>query len=90
MDYGETIRALTAKEMAAAKDAKDADRIGAAIEGLSRALGFSIAVATNGDAKGIDTMIEGATAYAHGEAVEKSRFAKLFEGLATPHHQTGR
>jgi hypothetical protein len=69
------LQALTAKEAAAAHG--DADRFGQMIEGLARALGFTVAIAARGDPKTIDTMIEGATAYAHGEAVEKATFAKF-------------
>jgi hypothetical protein len=89
MGFADKLHSLTSKEMAQANQAKDAERMGDVVEALARALGFSIAIATKGDPKGIDTMIEGATAYAHGEAVDKAKFARLFEGLAIPRPNTG-
>lgn len=78
-DFGDAIRAITSKEMAEARQARDADRMGAAVEAIARTLGFCIAIATNGNPKGIDEMIAGAEAYAHEEAVQKAKFARLFE-----------
>jgi hypothetical protein len=80
-EFSDKLFSLTSKEMADAKKNKDSERIGEMLEYLARALGFSIAVAANGNGKAIDEMIEGATAYAHSEAVEKSKFARIFEGL---------
>ena len=70
---------LVSQEAAAAKS--DADRMGVMIERLAAALGFTIALASHGDGKAIDTFIMGATSYAHEEAVEKSKFAKFMAKL---------
>lgn len=51
------------------------------IENLAGALGFTIAMASDGDGKTIDTMIEGATNYAHYEAVEKAKIVKALPFL---------
>lgn len=50
----------------------DPDRMADMIERLSAALGFTIAIACKGDPQAIDTMMQGAEAYAHSEAVAKS------------------
>jgi len=81
----ETVQALAAKEAAQAHG--DADRLGAMVEGLARALGFTVAIACRGDAKAIDEMMTGAEAYAHAEAVEKApfgRFMALAKGISSP------
>jgi len=69
----ERVQAMAAKEAAAAHG--DADRLGAMVEGLARALGFTVAIACRGNAEAIDEMMTGAEAYAHAEAVEKAPFA---------------
>ena len=53
---------------------RDADRIANVAERLTSVLGLTIAFAANGTPRGIDTLIESATAYAHSEAV---RFTEI-------------
>ena len=78
--FDDQLSHLISEEAAAAHN--DADRLGAMIERMARALGFTIAIASRGDGKTIDTMIEGATAYAHEEAVDKSRFGQFMSGMS--------
>lgn len=73
--FADALTSLTSKEMAQARG--NHDREADAIERLARALGFSIAMAAGGDPRAIDTMIEGATAYAHEEAVSSAPLAEV-------------
>lgn len=73
--FADALASLTSKEMTQARG--DQEREADAIERLARALGFSIAMATGGNPKAIDTMIEGATAYAHEEAVATAPLAEV-------------
>ena len=73
--FADRLASLISKEMTQARG--DHDREADAIERLARMLGFAIAMAAGGDPKGIDTMIEGATAYAHEEAVSTAPLAEL-------------
>lgn len=79
LPFATSLASLIRKEMTQARG--DKDREADAIERMARALGFSIAMASGGDPKAIDTMIEGATAYAHEEAVSVAHLAK-FAALA--------
>ena len=81
-EFSDKLFSLTAKEMMLAKKSNNADLTGEVIENIARALGSSIAIAVNGDPAAIDEMMQVAEAYAHSEAVEKSKFARLFEELA--------
>lgn len=76
--FTDELAKLTSIEAAASKG--DPERLALMIERLSAALGMTIALATRGDPRGIDEMIEGATAFAHGEAVEKARVFRLMFG----------
>lgn len=79
-DFSEALAALCAKEQSAANG--DADRMGVMIERLSAVLGFTIALAARGRPDGIDTMIEGATGYAHREAVAKAPLARFMAEMS--------
>lgn len=74
-NFADRLASLTSKEMTQARGdhAREAD----AIERLARALGFAIAMAAGGKPRAIDTMIEGATAYAHEEAVDAAPLAEM-------------
>lgn len=74
-NFADSLASLVSKEMTQARG--DHDREADAIERLARTLGFAIAMATGGDPKAIDTMIESATAYAHEEAVSAAPLAEL-------------
>lgn len=82
MAFEDTLSALVSKEAAEARG--DADRMGALVERLARALGFSIAIACRGNGAAIDQMVAGAEGYIHGEAVEKARFVAFMEKHAAP------
>lgn len=75
------LTSLISRELSEIMKSGDADRAGAMIEGLARGLGFAIAVVTKGNGQAIDRMISGAEAYAHSEAVSRSKFAAVFEQL---------
>lgn len=76
-DFSEKLAMLCAGEMALAR--RDPDRISNMIERLAAALGMTVAVATKGDPKGIDTLLTGAEAYAHAEAVKKAKIVRMME-----------
>lgn len=78
-DFSAKLIALTSKE--AADTHGSSERFGAMIENLSRALGFTIAMASGGNGKIIDNMIFGAEGYAHSEAVSKAPIAKFMNEL---------
>jgi len=48
---------------------------------LGALLGLTVAVAAQGDPRIIDTLLAGAEAYAHREAVEKSKALRLLKNL---------
>lgn len=74
-EFADKLAALVAHEMSEATG--DHDRMGVVIERIAASLGFGIALATGGDPRVIDTLIEGATAYAHAEAVQKAPLAAM-------------
>jgi hypothetical protein len=74
-DFASAVQSLAAKEAVACR--KDPTRFPDMIETLARALGFSVALAAEGDGTTIAPLLEGATAYAHGEAVDKAPLAAL-------------
>lgn len=87
--FGDAISSLLAKTAADASKAPDrAERLGDMIEALARGLGFTIAIAANGNAETIDTMIQGAEQYALQEAAEKAPFAQ-FMALAARQNRAG-
>lgn len=83
--FHDKLAALLSKEASDAAKAPDrAERMGDMIEGLARGLGFTVAIAANGNADTIDTMIAGAEQYALQEAAEKAPFAQ-FMAVARGH-----
>ena len=78
------IGAICAKVLADALKRRDADAIGALIERLARALGFSIAVAANGNKQVVEKLLSGAEAYAMEEAVEKAKFVAFMNKVTRP------
>jgi hypothetical protein len=87
-DFASKLAVLTSAEAAAAS--LNPDRMGVIIERLAAALGFTIAMAAQGDRDGIDTMIAGAEAYAHQEAVHKAAFARFMALAKTDAGRRGR
>ena len=82
IDFHTRLASMLAKEAADAAKAPDrAERMGDMIEAIARGLGFTVAVATNGDRTGIETMIAAAEQYAMEEAVEKAPLAKFMSGV---------
>lgn len=78
-EFDQSFTALVAKEAAASRG--DPERLGSMIERLSASLGMTIALATNGDPAGIDTMVTGCEAHIHAEAVDKARVIRLMNGM---------
>lgn len=77
-DFPDRLAAMLSREAMAASRAPDrAERMGDMIEALARGLGFTVAIATNGNGEGIETMIAGAERYALEEAANKAPFAML-------------
>lgn len=58
--------------------------MGDMIEGLARGLGFTVAIAANGNAETIDTMIAGAERYALEETADKAEFAQFMSMMRRP------
>lgn len=81
-DFHTRLASMLAKEAAEAAKVPDrAERMGDMIEALARGLGFTVAVATNGDPTRTETMITAAERYALEEAAAKAPFAQFMAGL---------
>lgn len=77
-DFHDKLALLLSREAADAGKAADrAERMGDMIEALARGLGFTVAIATNGNAEGIETMISAAERYALEEAADKAPLAQF-------------
>ena len=77
-DFHDKLAALLSKEASAAAKVPDrAERMGDMIEAVARGLGFTVAIAANGNGEAIETMIAGAERYALEEAAEKAPFAQF-------------
>lgn len=81
-DFHGRLASMLSKEAAAAAKATDrSERMGDMIEALARGLGFTVAIAANGDPEGIETMIAAAERYALEEAADKADFAKFMSAI---------
>lgn len=78
-NFEAALTGLCSKEAADAHG--DPERMGVMIERLAASLGFTVAMAARGNGKAIDEMLEGATGYAHREAVEKAPFARFMSEM---------
>lgn len=78
-DFADRLAALVSKEASAAS--RDPERMGAMIERLACALGFTAALAAGGDGPTIDRLLSGAEGYAHEEAVSKAPIAKFMRSM---------
>ena len=75
-EFPDQLAEMLSREAVAASRAPDrAERLGDMIEALARGLGVTVAIATNGNAEGIETMIAGAERYALEEAASQAPFA---------------
>lgn len=84
-DFHDRLATMLSKEAADAARAPDRhERMGDMIEGLARGLGFTVAIAANGNAETIDTMISGAERYALEEAADRAPFAQLMAVMRRP------
>lgn len=77
-DFSNKLASLLAAELPIAR--RNPDRMGEMIERIAAGLGLTIAMACGGDPQRVDTLLEGATAYAHREAVERSPIARVLAG----------
>lgn len=75
VDFPDELAALIARRAHQSKG--NPDMFAETIERLAAALGFTIALAADGDAEAIDNLMVGAEAYAHSEAVDKAPLAQL-------------
>lgn len=73
-------RLATVISSQAARARRDPALYAEIIERLSASLGLTIAMAARGDGAKIDTLIEGATAHAHEEAVSWARIGGMAGG----------
>ncbi|MBG7616515.1 hypothetical protein IWC96_14650 [Brevundimonas sp. BAL450] len=72
------LASMLSKEASDAGKATDRpERMGDMIEALARGLGFTVAIAANGDPEAIETMIAAAEKYALEEAASKADFARF-------------
>jgi hypothetical protein len=78
-DFGDQLAALVAEEVTQAR--LNPARQAAAVELLASSLGFAVAMASRGDRLTLDTLMEGATAYAHTAAVERAHVARVVDQL---------
>lgn len=78
-DFSDKLAALTSAEAVACPG--NPERFGAMIERLCAATGFTIAMASGGDAKTISNMVHGAEGYIMEEVVQKSRVAQFMTGV---------
>lgn len=69
-DFAENVAKLVAGEMTLAKG--NPDRMASMIERLAAMLGFTVALAAEGDPRTIDTLLAEADAQAHEEAVARA------------------
>lgn len=72
-EFRDKVSAACSKELAGAKG--DPERMGAAVEALSAALGFTIAIAAKGNSEAISTLLEGAIAYVTEETARRAPLA---------------
>lgn len=71
--FADLLSALCAIELAAAKG--NPERVGEMIERLANSLAFTIAIATNGDPKGMDDMLKGIEGYLYEAATSHQKVA---------------
>lgn len=77
-EFHDKLASLLSREAAAAAKVPDrAERMGDMIEAIARGLGFTVAIAANGDGDAIETMISAAEKYALDEAADKAPFAQF-------------
>jgi len=82
MSFHDKLASLLSREAAdAAKVPDRAERMGDMIEAIARGLGFTVAVACNGNQEGIETMIAAAERYALEEAASKADFARFMASV---------
>lgn len=78
-DFGEKLSALCARELPHAR--RDPDRIAAMVEALIGSLALAIAVATKGDAKAANTMLEGSQSYLYDRVAGHADIGKFMGGF---------
>lgn len=81
MTFSNDLANLVAKETRERR--ADPDRMAEMIERIAHALAFSIAIAGRGDPKGMNTMLEGVTAYIYSEAAAQAPMGELAASLTS-------
>lgn len=79
VDFADKLSAVCSGELALAK--RDPERMGAMIERLCNSLALTIAVACNGDHKGMDNMLEGANSHMAVMSADHARVVRALEGF---------
>jgi hypothetical protein len=75
-DFGDKLAALVSIETAGGK-VRDPGAMSEIMERLASSLAFTVALAAQGDAKGIDHLLEGMTAYLYTTAAERAPLARM-------------
>lgn len=78
-DFADKLAALLSGETQRCRGAPE--RYAALIERLAASLGFAVAMAAKGDPQMIDTLMTGAEAHAHQEAVDRAPIGKALARL---------
>lgn len=81
-EFSDKLSALLSGEAARAR--REPERYAVMIERLASGLGFTVAMAAQGDGAKIDTLLTGAEAHAHQEAVQKAEFARMMAAFIGP------
>lgn len=83
--FGDRLSGLCAMELSAAHG--DHDRIGEMIERLTNSLAFTIAIAAQGNAEGMNEMIEGATSYLYESATSHQKAGRVLGAAGAKREQ---
>lgn len=87
-DFGDKLAALVSIETAGGK-VRDPAAMSEIMERLASSLAFTMALAAQGDAKGINELFEGMTAYIMETAVERAPLARMITSALSNGHQGG-
>ena len=77
--FGKQLEDLLTKEAHACQN--DPDRIGSMVEEVVKGFGFTVAIASHGDPKLLDTLMMGCEKYAHEVAVKQAGVIRMFRGV---------
>jgi hypothetical protein len=84
-DFGDKLAALVSIETAGGK-VRDPAAMSEIMERLASSLAFTMALAAQGDAKGINELFEGMTAYIMETATERAPLARMITSAVSNGH----